>query len=317
MTLTSVLSACSGCTEYTTRFTSLDAAGDVETLTGVVDVTTNSNGALVTLTSVLCPDCTEYTTTFISTDSTGGLDTLTGVVDVTRNSNGALVMLTSVLSECSGCTEYTTTFTSSDSTGGLETLTGVVDTIMNSNGDLATVTSVCSGAVASVLQNILESFPSSHTLPSTTGAYVSKVSSNSTLLSDVDLLISSRSVTVSPSRSTSFAHSADTDEPGMYTGTLSVPTFESAKSHVVEGLNVNVDSQTFLRQKTLASTDGAEAPVTASTLTYRLSSSGVAANSGLGQISAAPSATSIAGGTRFKRTTGFAALLSLLTIFLL
>ncbi|CAN3484228.1 hypothetical protein DICA0_F10770 [Diutina catenulata] len=144
---------CPECTEYTTTWTTTGADGKPTTGSGIVDVTTDSNGSLVTSTSSYpvqgetgCPECTEYTTTWTTTGADGKPTTGSGIVDVTTDSNGSLVTSTSsypVQGEtgCPECTEYTTTWTTTGADGKPTTGSGIVDVITDSNGSLVTSTS--------------------------------------------------------------------------------------------------------------------------------------------------------------------------------
>ncbi|CAN3357061.1 hypothetical protein DICA2_C07514 [Diutina catenulata] len=147
------LTSCPECTEYTTTWTSTGTDGKPTTGSGVVDVTTNSDGSLTTSTSTYpqpsatgCPECTEYTTTWTSTGTDGKPTTGSGVVDVTTNSDGSLTTSTSTYPQpsatgCPECTEYTTTWTSTGTDGKPTTGSGVVDVTTNSDGSLTTSTS--------------------------------------------------------------------------------------------------------------------------------------------------------------------------------
>ncbi|CAN3369569.1 hypothetical protein DICA3_F26324 [Diutina catenulata] len=144
---------CAECTEYTTTWTTTGEDGKPTTGSGIVDVTTDSDGSLVTSTSNYpepsnseCADCTEYTTTWTTTGEDGKPTTGSGIVDVTTDSDGSLVTSTSNYpepsnSECADCTEYTTTWTTTGEDGKPTTGSGIVDVTTDSDGSLVTSTS--------------------------------------------------------------------------------------------------------------------------------------------------------------------------------
>ncbi|CAN3486279.1 hypothetical protein DICA0_F31692 [Diutina catenulata] len=154
---------CPDCTEFTTTWTTTDAEGNPETDSGVVAVTTDSQGSLTTSTSAFpkpskesssitgCPDCTEFTTTWTTTDAEGNPETDSGVVAVTTDSQGSLTTSTSAfpkpskesssITGCPDCTEFTTTWTTTDAEGNPETDSGVVAVTTDSQGSLTTSTS--------------------------------------------------------------------------------------------------------------------------------------------------------------------------------
>ncbi|CAN3484213.1 cell wall protein Rbr3p [Diutina catenulata] len=141
---------CAECTEYTTTWTTTGEDGESSTGTGIVHVTTDSDGALSTWTTLApqetCADCTEYTTTWTTTGEDGKPTTGSGIVDVTTDSDGSLVTSTSNYpepsnSECADCTEYTTTWTTTGEDGKPTTGSGIVDVTTDSDGSLVTSTS--------------------------------------------------------------------------------------------------------------------------------------------------------------------------------
>ncbi|KAK6460829.1 cell-wall agglutinin N-terminal ligand-sugar binding-domain-containing protein [Scheffersomyces coipomensis] len=129
-------------TEYTSTWTTTDSNGDVETDSGVIIVTTDSDGDLYTTTSMF-PTLTEYTSTWTTTDSNGDVETDSGVIIVTTDSDGDLYTTTSMFPTLTGSlTEYTSTWTTTDSNGDVETDSGVIIVTTDSDGDLYTTTSM-------------------------------------------------------------------------------------------------------------------------------------------------------------------------------
>ncbi|CAN3359416.1 hypothetical protein DICA4_D16116 [Diutina catenulata] len=145
-------SACHECTEYTTTWTTTGEDGKPTTGSGIVDVTTDSDGSLVTSISNYpqpsetgCAECTEYTTTWTTTGEDGKPTTGSGIVDVTTDSDGSLVTSTSNYpepsnSECADCTEYTTTVSKS-----CEIKPTIITTVLD---ETVTVTQSCQYVVS-------------------------------------------------------------------------------------------------------------------------------------------------------------------------
>lgn len=150
-----------GFTTYTTTWTTSNSYGDIGTDSGVVIVTSDADGSLITTTSLFPMSSSEsgselnwfttYITTWVSTESEGGSETDSGIVIVTTDSEGSLTTTTSQFppiesssawgSELSGFTTYTTTWASSDTNGNAETNSGTIIVTTDSNGSLITTTS--------------------------------------------------------------------------------------------------------------------------------------------------------------------------------